>query len=285
MTAQIAEVLDVEHVERQPWPYASSLPMERIDVPGEPPLLFKDLSRSDELSRPPFLADRRREIAAYSGVLGQLRIDAPTYRASVVDDDRAWLFVELIDGVPLWQVAEIEVWEETARCLAAFHAAGVATSSGGLLRYDEEHLSSRYALCGSLLGGPATGARVAAHLARLPSTIIHGELYASNVVIQRGEGRVRVRPVDWEMAGSGPGVLDLAALTAGSWTAAERTRIENAYREALPVELRPGADDLDYARLLLAAQWLGWSDSWSPPPEHLQDWAAVAVSLIERLGL
>jgi hypothetical protein len=87
------------------------------------------------------------------------------------------------------------------------------------------------------------------------------------------------------MAGSGPGVLDLAALTAGSWTAAEHTRIENAYREALPVELRPGADDLDYARLLLAAQWLGWSDSWSPPPEHLQDWAAVAVSLIERLGL
>jgi thiamine kinase-like enzyme len=119
----------------------------------------------------------------------------------------------------------------------------------------------------------------------LPSTIIHGELYASNVVIQQAGGGVRVRPVDWEMAGTGPGVLDLAALTAGSWTDDERARIEEAYCEALPVELRPGADDLEYARLLLAAQWLGWSDGWLPPQEHRQDWAAVAVSLIERLGL
>jgi hypothetical protein len=281
-TAQIADVLGVEHVERQSWPYASSHPMERVDAPGEPPLLFKDLSRSHNLPRPAFLSDPRGEITAYRDVLSRLDVDAPSYRASLVDDDRAWLFIELIEGIPLWQVAELEVWEEAARSLAALHASGASTAST-LLRYDEDELSRRYALSGSLLGGPTTGARVAARLARLPQTTIHGELYASNVVIQRdAAGDVHVRPVDWETAGAGPGVLDLAALTAGSWTDAERSRIEQAYFDALPVELRPVNGDLDYARLLLAAQLVGCSP---PNDEHGHDWAAVALGLIEKLRL
>jgi Phosphotransferase enzyme family len=280
-TAQIADVLGVEHVQRQPWPYASSHPMERLDPAGEPPLLFKDLSRSHNLLRSAFLSDPRREITVYTSVLGRLHVDAPSYRASLIDDDRAWLFTELIDGIPLWQVAELEVWEETARCLATLHASGAATGSS-LLCYDEDQLSRRYALSGSLLGGLATGALVAARLARLPQTIIHGELYASNVVIQRDAGGgVRVRPVDWETAGAGPGVLDLAALTAGSWSDAERSRIEQAYFDALPAELRPANGDLDYARLLLAAQLVGSSTS----DEHAHDWAAVALGLIEELSL
>jgi hypothetical protein len=279
-TAQIADILGVEHLERQPWPYASSHPMERVDAAGERPLLFKDLSRSHNW-RPAFLSDPRREITVYTDVLDELHVDAPSYRASLVDDDRAWLFTELIDGVPLWQVAELEVWEATARCLAALHASAAPTASS-LLRYDEDQLARRYALSGSLLGGLATGAHVAARLARLPQTIIHGELYASNVVIQRGTaGGVRVRPVDWETAGVGPGVLDLAALTAGSWSDAERSRIEQAYFTALPVELQPANGDLDYARLLLAAQLIGCS----PPNEHGQDWATVALRLIKKLCL
>jgi hypothetical protein len=283
-TAQIGEVLDVDHVRRQPWPYASSFPMERIDVDGEPPLLFKDVSRPERLPRPQFLADRRREITAYADVLCHLNVDTPAYRASVVDDERAWLFLELVDGVPLWQVEEVEVWEETARCLAALHAEGPVTARG-LLRYDAEHLNRRFALAASLPNAPAIGARLAERLAALPSTFIHGEFYASNVMIQHDAGRVRVRPVDWEMAGTGPAVLDLAALTAGTWSDATRLRIEQAYNAAIPPELRPHPHDLDCARLLFAAQWIGWSVDWSPPPEHAQDWSAIAVELIERLGL
>jgi hypothetical protein len=283
-TAQIEEVLAVEHVRRQSWPYTSSFPMERIDVAGEPPLLFKDVSRPDQLPRPSFLADRRREITAYADVLCHRSVDSPIHRASVVDDERAWLFLELVDGVPLWQVKEIEVWEETARCLAALHAEG-PVSARGLLRYDAEHLARRFSLAASLPNAPAIGARLADRLAALPSTFIHGEFYASNVMIQRDADRLRVRPVDWEMAGTGPAVLDLAALTAGSWSDASRLRIEQAYSAAIPRELRPGPGDLDCARLLLAAQWIGWSVDWSPPTEHEQDWSAIAVELIGRLGL
>ena len=42
-------------------------------------------------------------------------------------------------------------------------------------------------------------------LVRLPRTLIHGELYPSNVIVGRGHHRERVCPVDWEMAALGPG--------------------------------------------------------------------------------
>ena len=33
------------------------------------------------------------------------------------------------------------------------------------------------------------------------------------------------------------------------------------------------------------AQWLGWSPSWSPPPEHAHDWLNEALTLAEKLSL
>jgi hypothetical protein len=282
--AQIAEVLGVESVCRRPWPYASSVPMEQIDFACGPSLLFKDLTRSEHLPRPGFLTDRRREIMAYVHILGDLEIDAPAYCASVIDEERAWLFLELVEGVPLWQVGEIEVWETAARCLCALHA-GQPLRTDWLLRYDAEHLSRRFALGGSLPHAAEVGARVAKRLAALPARFIHGEFYPSNILVQHEAGRIRVRPVDWETIGLGPTVLDLAALTAGAWEEDQRRRIEDAYLADCPPELQPSRDDLDFARLLLAAQWTGWSSVWSPPTEHRHDWKAIALGLIERLGL
>jgi hypothetical protein len=40
---------------------------------------------------------------------------------------------------------------------------------------------------------------------------------------------------------------------------------------------------LEDARLLVAVQWLGWSDGWRPPPEHAHDWLADALDAAERL--
>jgi len=280
-SSEIARVLGVDLVIRHPWAYASSLPMERIQLAGAPPLLFKDLSSSASLPRPGFLVDRRREITAYTEVLGDLAVDPPACRAAVLDEERAWLFLELVEGTPLWQSGELEVWEEAARSLAVLHASPLPRRAG-LLHYDAEHLARRLALAGSLPG--EVGVRVAERLARLPVVPIHGEFYASNVLVQRDAGGLRIRPVDWETFGIGPGVLDLAALTAGSWDAAARSRIERAYSEACPAELRPTATDLDDARLVLAAQMLGWSSVWAPPSEHRQDWQRLTTELMERVG-
>ena len=128
-------------------------------------------------------------------------------------------------------------------------------------------------------------------LLALPATVIHGEFFASNVMVDESGGRLRVCPVDWEMAAIGPGRVDLAGLTSGGWTQEEKDAMARAYYDALPAGSPAKADwqgfleDLEYCRLAQAVQWLGWSPLWEPPPEHAQDWLKEAVKTAERLGL
>src|SRR5262249_56494052 len=67
-------------------------------------------------------------------------------------------------------------------------------------------------------------------LAALPATVIHGEFYASNVLVQQTMAGLRVCPVDWEMAAVGPGLVGLAALTAGKWAGPTQARLAATYR-------------------------------------------------------
>src|SRR5437660_1628614 len=95
----------------------------------------------------------------------------------------------------------------------------------------------------------------------------------------------------WEMAAAGPGLLDLAAPTAGNWTEQEKTALAPAYHGALEADGAKAMDKkefleaLDCCRLHLAVRWLGWSPRWSPPPEHAQDWLREALSLADKLCL
>jgi aminoglycoside phosphotransferase (APT) family kinase protein len=117
----------------------------------------------------------------------------------------------------------------------------------------------------------------------MPATLLHGEFYASNVLIADAEGRARVAPLDWELAGPGPGALDLAALVSG-WSSADREAMRLAYERALGAPLP--AHDLELARLQVAIQWLGWAPpEWEPPADQRHDWAAEAIEIAEDLGL
>jgi thiamine kinase-like enzyme len=122
----------------------------------------------------------------------------------------------------------------------------------------------------------------------MPMTFVHGEMYASNVLVSQDSTGRRVCPVDWEMAGVGPGLLDLAALCSG-WDEATGRSIALAYRAAQePDRGWPPADAdflalLDCSSLCLAVQWLGWSPHWSAPPEHARDWLGHALELVDRL--
>ena len=128
-------------------------------------------------------------------------------------------------------------------------------------------------------------------LAALPKSFVHGEFYASNVLVDLEEKPARVSAVDWELAGIGPGAIDLAALVVGKWTDAERASLIAAYREGLsedhPLRHDVAALDraVDFARLHLAVQWLGWSPDWTPPAAHAQDWLREAVEMAGKLGL
>ena len=122
-------------------------------------------------------------------------------------------------------------------------------------------------------------------LAGMPGALVHGEFYASNVVVDRAAGRVC--PVDWEMAGIGPALLDVAALVSGDWSEHDRRTIASAYLNATQVEPRPSTerflDDVDLCRLHHCIQWLGWSPGWVPPSDHAADWLTTAADLIDRL--
>jgi hypothetical protein len=209
---------------------------------------------------------------------------------------RYWLFLEAIEGRGLYEVGDIGVWEEVVRSVAALHRSLAELRSPHLLHFDRDYcrLWPRRAL--RFAAPEATRAlepvvagyeAVVDRLVSLPAAPIHGELYASNVLVAETDGNRRVWFVDWEMAAVGPALVDLAALTAGGWTEDERRGLVLAYRSELgqATAEEDTFADLDRCRLHLAFQWLGWSPDWTPPTAHRRDWLAEALYLAEKLGL
>lgn len=292
----------VQVLRRRPIPYGSTYAIEELEAVhagGVRRLVFKDLSAPAVSGAKPALAvDPQREVAAYRDVLGPRRIDAPTCLGAIADaaTGRYWLFLERIEGDLLWQVGTPETWDLAAALLARMHAQGAPPAASPLVRYDAEWFRLWPRRARAITGAASLDRvidgydRVIERLTSWPVTFVHGEFYPSNVIVQRSSDGPRVRPVDWEMAGAGPGLLDVAALTAGHWSDAEAERLALAYLAGWqPQGAGPERDDfldaLEHCRLHVALQWLGWSETWSPPVEHAQDWLAIALRHAERLGL
>jgi hypothetical protein len=289
-------------LERRPHAYRTSHATEEVEVrlDASPPLrlLVKDVSASGLTDsarpvKPPFLHDPLREIEVYAGPLAE-EDGPPRSYGAVVDSgrDRYALLLELVEGRELWQAGELEAWQDAARWLAGFHGRHPAPAAGRLIRWDDAYLRRWLDRAQRFTGSPELAAvaagydRVVECLLALPPVLAHGELYASNVLV-RDSGAVCA--VDWEMAALAPGLVDLAALTTGGWSDAERTAIEDAYREALDPGLRDPLEAAGFdaalacCRLQLALQWLGWSEGWQPPAELEHDWLAEALEAWERI--
>ena len=289
--------------------YRTSFALDEVDVEladgRRLALVLKDvgphgLHPDARAVKPAFLLDPRREIEVYRDLLAPLDLGTP--RLHGADEARGWLFIERVEGVELFQVGARSTWEHVARWLAGAHErlAPAARRAQHVLRHDEAWYRSWAARALTVATGRGDEAVVAAltpilaayddvvgRLLALPVTLVHGEFYASNVLVDDPDRPARVAPVDWELAAVGAGVVDLAALTAGRWDDAARAAIASAYREAA----RDGVDDgvfaegLEAARLHMALQWLGWSASWTPPVEHRQDWLSEATRAAGALHL
>ena len=315
--------MSIESLERRPCAYRTSFALEELDVAladgTRLRLMMKDLSRAalhEEAlaAKPELLYEPMREIHVYRDLLDGAGLGTAEYHGSSIDpaQDRWWLFIENVVGDALWQIGEFDVWEEAARWLARMHgalgrprgrAAGRCCDTTASCSASGHAVRAASPTIRAVPGARADRQRIRAlaarydavteQLAALAPTFIHGEFYPSNVLVQQGGKTPRVCPIDWEIAAVGPGLLDLAALSVGKWTDAERARLAVAYRAAAaPVAETAShlSDDeferaLDFARLHLAVQWLGWEPRWEPPAEHRHDWLGEALTLAERLGV
>lgn len=310
-----ADLAGPSEIRRRPYEYRTSFPLEQLDLTLEGgtglQLIFKQLDwdaldDGARLAKPRFLHDPLREPAVYASVLAPALSGPPRYYGSAIDPGRGrhWLFIEWVEGHELFQIGDRRLWEAAAAWLGAMHRqlAGELDrhrASGHLLDYDRAHYRrwiERAREFSRAPGQPESRAQsVDSLLARyepaieellaLSKTVIHGEFYASNVLVVGDGADPRVCPVDWELAAAGPGLVDLAALISGGWGDADREAIVSAYRAAIgPATF--SARQLDLARLHLAVQWLGWAEpSWKPPAEQRQDWLGEALILAERLEL
>jgi Phosphotransferase enzyme family len=308
----------VAELRRRPSPYRTSFRLEEIDATldgGERlELTLKDLAwhtldAAGRSAKPDFLYDPLREITVYRRLLAPADLGAPRYYGSVVDRDRDryWLLMERVHGRELYQVGELERWDRAARWLAGMHSrfAGEVeqlAEHARLVRHDRGYYRRWVDRAREFADGSGSRSRerpgidwlaarydaVVDRLLALPTTVIHGEFYASNVLVDDGG---RVAPVDWEVAAAGSGLVDLAALTTG-WEMPGRGAIERAYEDEVRVSGAPRVlpanpgEALDLCRLHLAVQWAGWAPpGWSPPAEHRRDWLGEAIRLAEELRL
>lgn len=305
--------------------FRSSFAIEEIDVVLERGELLRlilkavgtqGLLANASMAKPLFLHDPLREIEFYRHVLAD-RPDLGTAAlySTVVEParDRYWLLIERAPGTELYRIDELEAWRAAAEWLARLHLelAPLATdpTSPGvtrLLRYDAEFVRMWMVRAVAIVRvqDPSLPAelrmglerlasrydRVVERLASMPQTIIHGEFYPSNILVQRDSPILRVCPVDWEMVAVGPRLMDLAALLAGERSEYRRRELALAYRSALPghdhdSDQRTFFEDLAYCRLHLAVQWLGWSPDESPRTYRAHDWISDALRLAEGLGI
>lgn len=250
-----------------------------------------------------------REIEVYRRLLSNAKLGTARFYGSLTqpEPEGSCLFLERVHGKELFQFGDLQVWKAAARWLAALHArfreiAPELSRETGLIRCNRQfYLGWANRARAALRENAQIGAlekssfsricelygAIADRLAGLPRTLIHGEFYPSNILADPDARPLRICPVDWEMAALGPGLIDLAALTAGRWNPSQRAELTDEYRRrALRLGLELPQDfekSLDCCRCHLAMLWLGWSAGWTPPEEHRHDWLREALDLGERL--
>ena len=318
LSAHFGRPCTVTALRREPYIYSTSFALEDVEVElahgALLRLIVKDLGATGLLqgarvSKPAFLYEPRREIQTYQQLLNRAELGTATCYGAVADEPSARyaLVLEKVDAVELYQVGDVGVWVEAAVWLAGMHHSEalsvevVREQNPHLIAYDGAYYrrwldrARRFSQdAGRVDEQPALTAvgqgleRALAVLAGSHHSFLHGEFYASNVLVGQGPAGRRVCPVDWEMAGVGPALLDLAALCTG-WDEEDARAIANGYRLTFDDAAAWRGDEKEFLMMLracqlcLAVQWLGWAPHWTAPQEHARDWLVEATRLTEEL--
>jgi hypothetical protein len=304
---------------RRPWEYATSTALELVnaslDTGANLEFVLKHPAKMSERARrakPSFVVDPQREVEVYRRLLVPLQVGARVVgflRCHETGGDS--LLADRVDGRPLYEIGDLQVWTAVARWLATLHQRLGALDTASLrrdarlLQYDRNWYTEwmtralRFLACddrSSARDGRSALRwladrydKVIDRLMSLPTGIIHGEFYPSNVIVTNALDESLVCPVDWEMAAVAPRIVDLAALTSGGWRVEDRREMVAAYLAAsgssAGATLHQVAQSVEYAQIHLAVQWLGWFGRRRAAREHTRDWLSDAVERAETLRL
>jgi aminoglycoside phosphotransferase (APT) family kinase protein len=240
------------------------------------------------------------EAEVYQRVLRSSGISVPGFIGTYTDPKtgRAWLILDYLeDNAPLGEAPDVAPERLAARWIGLFHAAHearIATDPMPFLnRYDAAYYGGWACRLGPIVGGPRHRRypwvarlcerfnEVMAPLLASAPTIIHGEFYPPNILVQDGV----IYPVDWESAAIGAGEIDLASLTEG-WPKGAARKCEQDYKEARwPQGAPPDFEQrLVASRMYLACRWLAdarESRGMDPDPWYLKQLQSAG----RRLGI
>ena len=294
---------EVVGVHRTPSPYATVFPSEVVSVElasGERISIFVKHLGEEQQSHPDKRV-REREVRVYGELLGDRGLPVPRFLGSGWNDatGRRELFLEYVDGWNL-KYQDLRHWYTAARRLAQLHLAFARRGDrllgrDFLLRLDRDYLlawagravaavSSLSAELASRLQRTVDDLDVSVDLlAEQPPTLVHNDLAPKNVIADTSASPDRTCIVDWEMAGVGCGLMDLAHLTYGL-PPREVERMFDLYGEELTgTGLMPSDDE--GKRLLASCQLhgalyrLAHADVWRLPLERVGEWIADSEEL------
>jgi hypothetical protein len=222
----------------------------------------------------------RREVLIYRRLLTGQRFDAPGLYASAYDERRGryWMLLEDL-GDDMLNHGDLDDWSAAVRWLAKLHGTYFGREDDlRALECLHEHDAEYYRAIAreareNLESAGASSAvdrldrfsdRFEAAIAFLvdqPRTLVHGDLFSRNFLIQPGN---RVRPIDWESAAIGLPIWDLTRLLSG-WER-HRPSLFTAYMNELmqyaPVSFDERALEITsvYCQILDILWYFRWSD-------------------------
>ncbi len=190
---------------------------------------------------------RAREVHVYRDLLDGSGLGIPAYYGSVYDEGRGrfWLLLELVSGIEL-RSRDFDDWVRAAGWLGRLQGYVARTwgrieSSPLLVRHDRDFFALRAerALVDVADISPGAARRLLKILAgydaliglmaEQPLTLVHGNYRPRNILIDVASVPVRVCPVDWEVAGIGATLYDLALLADG-YRSSQLELLFDAYR-------------------------------------------------------
>jgi len=284
----------VDALRREVHRHATSFHVERLSVLANgrwTGMILKDLHTAHQVRRARFLPRSERmsafrELILYRDLFNGRDFGVPVLYGHRWDPaaGQYWLILEEAGQWSLEEIHNPDLCLWAAKWVARLHAA-VADPPPSVRPHLYEFDAAHYLRCAERIEAklevftPSEREVIEAGLDRyrasipaltaLPRSLIHGEFYECNLVARDRSDDHPLAVIDWESAAYGPSYLDIASLTAESWSAEEKLATRRAYFEEYCGLLGVGLDwdyfvaSLSCLELHQALWWLGW---WSDLP-------------------